>query len=73
MFRLKLEFPRLFLAQVSIIKFLSTQQIVCLIPGNLLGVLTAKRLEYCNFNRGPSKLDAPISSKQFFALKFRFE
>ena len=23
-----------------------------------------------NFNRGPSKLDAPISSKQFYGLKF---
>ena len=45
MFRLKLEFPRLFLAQESIIKILTTQQKVCLIPGNLLGVLTAKLLE----------------------------
>ena len=32
-----------------------------------------KLLEYWNFNRGPSKLDAQISSKQFFGLKFCFE
>ena len=31
------------------------------------------RLEYWNFNRGPSMLDAPISSKQFFGLKFCLE
>ena len=29
-------------------------------------------LEYWHFNRGPSKLDAPISSKQFSGLKLCF-
>ena len=35
--------------------------------------LWTRELEYWNFNRGSSKLDAPISSKQFFGLKFRFD
>ena len=39
---------------------------------NAFATQFSTRLEYWNFNRGPSKLDAPIHSKQFFGLKFCF-
>ena len=38
-----------------------------------LGSVICINLEYWNFNRSPSKLDAPISRKQFFCLNFCFE
>ena len=46
MFRLKFEFPQHFLAQV-VHKHYQIQKL-CLIHGNLLGVLTAKPLEDFN-------------------------
>ena len=43
-----------------------------LFPKLFLATVRKIGLEYWNFNRGPSKLDAPISSKQFSGLKLCF-